>query len=90
MKHKKYPKEKKKKERHSIPLKRKVHINEKEWRWEFDGFIKILSPENKYYSFRVQEVSGSENFDEFKETYTITPGIIKNFILKNILKNGND
>ena len=91
MKNKNYRKEKKKKkERHSVPLKRKIHINGKEWRWEYDPYlIKILSPENKYYAFYDKEVTGVENKEDLDKPYVITPGIVKDFIINKILKDGN-
>jgi hypothetical protein len=46
-----YPKKKVKKPRKSRPLPRKVHIGGEEWRWEHAGtYIKILSPDNRYFT----------------------------------------
>ena len=81
-----YPKEKKKKKRHSRPLKRQVHIDGKEWRWEYDGGIKILSPENKYWHIGVCEFKGVEEIleDDF-EFFQITPSEIKEYIQRNLV-----
>lgn len=84
-----YSKEKKKKKRHSKPLPRQVHIDGKEWRWEYVGStVKILSPEEKYWCIKITDFTGMD-YDtiergEYKKWFHMTPSFVKEYIEKNL------
>ena len=72
-----------KRSRKSKPLKRCVHIDGKEWRWEFrrgdpelwNCSVSILSPENKYFNVYAKDIG-----------YKILPSVIKQYIIDNLLQ----
>lgn len=79
-----YTKRKKiKNPKRSRPLKRCVHIDGKEWRWEFrkcdtelwNCYISILSPDNEYFTVYKREIG-----------YEILPSVIKQYIIDNLIQ----
>jgi len=83
-----YPKEKKKRLKQSVPLKRSIHIDGKRWGWEYvEGFdhetgedkskIKVVSPDNKFYMKRVTATS--------LPTGIMLPRDVKQFIIDELI-----
>lgn len=97
MKPRTYPQKRKPRARKSRPLARSITIDEAEWRWEYDGKIKILSPENRYVAVELGEFLNIDEdlladlggwdrvvlcaCDDCKALRAVTPGKVKKYIL---------
>ena len=72
-----------KRPRKSVPLKRRIHIDGKEWRWEFrkgdpcwwSCHVSILSPDDKYFTVYAKDIG-----------YDIVPSIIKQYIIDKFIQ----
>lgn len=73
------------KKRRSVPLARKIMVNEHCWRWEIQKKnIKFLSPEQDFYMMKIWEFveMSKEEFEEAnrKKQIRITPKVIRGYI----------
>ncbi len=89
-----FPRKKKPRERRSTPLSRKVHIDGEEWRWEHGNTLKILAPDQRYWSVSWQDFYGPERYakidwwcicDDCISARNFGPGDVKRYIEENIL-----
>ena len=75
----------------SIALKRKVHINGEEWRWELvRSTLKILSPRQEFYMMGIWRAFEGMTPDDverghWKKGFHVTPANIKDFIQKKVI-----
>ena len=101
-----YPRKQKKikRPRRSRPLKRCVHVDGKEWRWETTGHwdsdagsygcltdqnVKILSPDNRFFSIRAHEVMKCKPIRweccVGEKLITVLPEKVKQYIIDNLI-----
>ena len=85
-----FKKPKKKHARHSVPLERKIEVQDQTWRWEIQKRnIKFLSPDQKFYMMKVWDFIGVSQ-EEYSEAnrmklVRITPKIIREYIEENLI-----
>lgn len=77
--------------RRSVPLERKIVVNNENWRWEIHkNNIKFLSPEQDFYMMKIWEfvqMSRAE-FEEAnrRKLIRITPKVIREYIKQVLMK----